>query len=149
MKLNTLILAVCPLVLSSCGLMGTKGVEKEQISTDIANRSVKLNDGTEWFFKLDSQRCFAVNDDESQITASGADISVTVSSWKETGTGNNELYRTVFGKMLLHYKKDGGKWILESVEPQDLADKTLETEEFKKFLDIQRPVCKNFRQASW
>lgn len=84
-KLNTLILVMCLLVVSGCGLLGNKGVPKEQINDDIASKSVKVKDGTDWYFKGDSQRCFAVIDDESKITASNADISVAVSSWGKKG----------------------------------------------------------------
>lgn len=135
--------------LTGCGLLGSKTIPKEQINADIANRSVKGKDGTDWTFKFDSERCFVVNDDESQITTSNADISVTVSSWRESGSGKYQLYLTLFGKMMLHYKNDGGKWVLESIEPKDLTNKTLELEEFKSFLDIKMPLCKYFRYTSY
>jgi hypothetical protein len=147
-KLNALILVGCLSMVWGCGLLGSKGVAKEQLNADIADKSVKVKDGTDWFFKFDSERCFAVNDEESKITAANADISVTVASWREIGIDKYQFYRTVFGKVLLHYKNDGGKWVLESLEPKDLTEKTLETEEFKKFLDIRMPICNYFRYTN-
>lgn len=148
MKLTTLILTICSLVLCGCGLWGNKGVTNEQINNDIANKSVKVKDGPDWYFGSNSERCFAVNDDESKITTSNADLSVTVSSWRQSELKESPVYFTVFGKMMLHYKNEGGKWVLESIESIDLTRKSIAQEEFPKFLDIVMPQCKYFRNAS-
>ena len=142
--------------LTGCGLLGDKGVPKEQINEDIAKNSVKvkltsLNQDTDWTFRFDSERCFSVNDVESKITDSTADISVTVSAWQESLpiAPDPTTYYTIFGKMLLHYKKDGGKWVLESIEPKDLIYNDLNLEKFKKFVEIGQPQCRYFRYATW
>ena len=142
-----LITTMCLLILSGCGLLGSKGVPKEQMNTDIGSKTVKATDGSSWIFPGDSERCFAVNDDETKITASNADVTVTVASWRDITLGSSVLFSTVFGKLRLQYKMDGGKWVLESVEPKELITKTLEKEEFKKFVDIQMPLCKYYRHT--
>ncbi len=147
MKTN-LMLTMCFLAVCGCGLFGGKGVPKEQINTDIGSKKVRTSDDSDWFFGGDSQRCFAVNDDETKITDSIADVSVTVASWRDMRLGNSALFTTVFGKLLLHYKMDGGKWVLETVEPKELIQKTLEVGEFKKFVDIQTPICRYYRHTS-
>ncbi len=147
MKIKLITTIGC-LALSGCGFFGSKGVPKEQLNTDIGTRTVKTDSGSDWVFSGDSERCFAVNDDETKITGSNADVTISVASWRDITLGSSALFRTAFGKMMLHYKMDGGKWILERVEPKELIDKTLEPEEFKKFVDIQMPLCKYYRHTS-
>ena len=143
-----LIAGVCFLMLNGCRLSGFKAVPKEQLNTDIGSKTVKTESGSDWVFSGDSKRCFVVNEDETRITDSQADVSVTVASWRDITIGNSALYRSVFGKMTLHYKMVGGKWFLENVESKELIEKTLEREEFKKFVDIQIPLCKYYRHVS-
>ncbi len=84
-------------------------------------------------------------DDQTKYTATTGEVVVNVASWRDISIGNESIYRTVFGKMLLNYKKDGANWVLEKVTPQELIEKTLEMDEFKKFVDIQTPLCKYSR----
>ena len=140
-----MILTISLLVLCGCGLTGSKGVSKEQLNADIGRKSLTSADGKSWNFPGDMERCFAVMDDQTKITAANADVMVTVGSWRDISIGNSNLYNTVYGKLRMLYKMDGGKWVLEKIEPVELIDKTLETEEFKKFVDIQMPLCKYYR----
>lgn len=148
-SINTIILAICLLSLSGCGLMGKKGVPNEQINADLSRKMVKFNGGKdEWLFSDENERCFTVKDDESKITDSNADVSTTVSSWRQSDL--TKVFFTVLGNLVLHYKKDGGKWVLESIEPKDAtAASFTEQEEFKKFLDKHTPVCKGYRHTSY
>jgi hypothetical protein len=142
-----MILTMCLLMVSGCGLIGHKGVSKEQINADLADKTVKVAglDG-KWLFYNKSERCFSVNDDESKLTDSSADVSITVSSWHESAS----VFFTVFGKMMLHYKMDGGKWVLQNIEPKELIQTGFsEQEKFKKFLEITTPQCQYFRHTNY
>lgn len=49
----------------------------------------------------------------------------------------------------MHYKTDGGKWVLESIEPKDATQESFSSsDEFKIYLDIHTPICKGFRHTS-
>ena len=127
-----------------CGMFKQQSVPKEQIDTDIATKVVDVQEGDEkkWIFEADDQRCFSVMDGESNFTDSGADVVVVVGSYQEMELSGNTTYMTVFGKMLLKYKRDGDKWTLQSIEPTDLISKNLKTtDQFKKWLEIQAPNC--------
>jgi len=142
-------LALCVLLLSFCGLLGNKGVPKEQVNSDLGDRtiSVKDADGTEqqWSFKEDSYRCFAPSDTPSKITESEDTIPINVSSVRLVeGEGTPVL----FGEIVLHYKKDNGKWVLESIEPKEVRTKVLTGDAFSKYLDLQMPLCKYFKYRS-
>lgn len=149
MKINTLILAVCLFTLSGCGLIGKNRVTNEQINADLNGKTVKFNGGKdEWFFSDKEEKCFLVNDKESKITDSNADVSLTVSSWRQSDL--TKVFFTVYGKMLMRYKTDGGKWVLESIEPRDATQESFSSPaEFKIFLDVHTPVCKGFRHTNY
>ena len=136
------------LMLAGCGMVGAKqSVPKEQIELDLKSKVVDVQEGSEkkWVFEADDQRCFAVIEPESKVTDSTADEMVNVASYQEMTLGSNTTYMTVFGKMLMKYKKENGKWVLDKIEPKDLMSKNLEMDQFKKWLDIQMPVCKYSR----
>ena len=124
-----------------------QSVPKEQIELDLKSKVVDVQEGTEkkWVFEADDQRCFAVIEPESKVTDSTADEMVNVASYQELTLGSSTTYLTVFGKMLMKYKKENGGWVLDKIEPKDLTSKTLEMDQFKKWLDIQMPVCKYSR----
>lgn len=138
------------LVVFGCGLLGKKGIPNEQINADLDGKTVKFNGGKDqWHFSHDSERCFVVNDKETKITDSNADVLVTVSSWYQT-QGITKVITTVIGNMLLHYRKDGDKWVLENIEPKDLTfEGFTETSDFEKFLDKHTPICKGYRHTSY
>jgi len=150
MKTNrTMMVAFCLLVVFGCGLLGKKGVPNEQINADLNGKTVKFNGGSnQWYFSPDYERCFTVNDQESKINDSNADLSVKVSSWYQSDI--TKVYTTVIGNMLMHYRKDGDKWTLASIEPKDLKFEGFsELDDFKKFLDKHTPVCKGYRHTSY
>jgi hypothetical protein len=139
-------LALCLLLLSLCGLLGKKGVPKEQVNVDIGDKTIsaKNADDTEqqWRFKEDSFRCFAPSDTPSKITESEDVIPINVSSIR---LGDGEETAVLFGEIVLHYKKDNGKWVLENIEPKDVRTKALTGDAFSKFLDLQKPLCNYFK----
>jgi hypothetical protein len=125
-------LALCLLLLSFCGLLGTKGVPKEQVNADLGDRTISIKgaNGAEeqWNFKDDSYRCFAPSD--TPRLGTGEDTSV------------------LFGEIVLHYKKDNGKWVLDSIEPKDVRTSVLTGDAFSKYLDLQKPLCNYFKYRS-
>ena len=135
-------LALCLLMFSVCGLLGGKGVPKEQLSADIADGMITAKDANDteqqWRFKEDSFRCFAPSDTPSKTTESDAVIPLNVSSIR---LADGEETPVLFGEIVLHYKKDNGKWILERIEPKDVRTKALTGDAFSKFVDLQKPLC--------
>jgi len=142
-------LALCLLMLSVCGLLGGKGVPKEQVNADIGDKTISAKDANDteqqWRFKEDSYRCFAPSDTPSKITESDAVIPINVSSIRLV---DGEETPVLFGEIVLHYKKDNGKWILESIESKDVRTKVLTGDTFSKFLDLQKPLCNYFKYRS-
>jgi hypothetical protein len=51
-------LALCLLMLSVCGLLGKKGVSKEQVNADLGEKTISVKDANDteqqWSFKDDS-----------------------------------------------------------------------------------------------
>ena len=142
-------LALCLLLLSFCGLLGTKGVPKEQVNADLGARTISIkgaNDAEEqWSFKDDTYRCFAPSETPSKITETEDVIPINISSIR---IAEGEETPVLFGEIVLHYKKDNGKWVLESIEPKDVRTKALTGDAFSKYLDLQMPLCKYFKHRS-
>ena len=143
-KKNIALTLACLLILAGCGMLAKPSVPKEQIDADIAKNVVDTQEGTEkkWVFEADDQRCFSLVDNESKSTEGGADVMVNVSSYQDMSMDGDKKVITVFGKMLMKYKKNGDKWALESIQGKDLITKTLTMDQFKQWLDIQMPNCK-------
>ncbi len=145
MKMKT-DLALCLLIFSFCGLMGNKGVPKEQVNTDLGAKTISIKDANDteqqWSFKDDSYRCFAPSDTPSKITETDDVIPINVSSIR---LGAGEDTSVLFGEIVLHYTKDNGKWVLESIEPKDVRTKVLTGDAFSKYLDLQKPLCNYFK----
>jgi hypothetical protein len=142
-------LALCLLMLSFCGLLGKKGVPKEQVNADLAGRTISVKDASDieqqWSFKEDSYRCFAPSETPSKITESEDTIPINVSAVRLV---SGEETPVLFGEIVLHYKKDDDKWVLESIEPKDVRTKALTGDAFSKFLDLQMPLCNYFKYRS-
>jgi hypothetical protein len=142
-------LALCLLLLSFCGLMGKKGVPKEQVNADLAERTISVKDASDteqqWSFKEDSYRCFAPSETPSKITESEDTIPINVSAVRLV---SGEETPVLFGEIVLHYKKDDDKWVLESIEPKDVRTKALTGDAFSKYLDLQMPLCNYFKYRS-
>lgn len=142
-------LALCLLMFSFCGLLGTKGVPKEQVNADLGEKTITVKDANDteqqWSFKEDSYRCFAPSETPSKITETDDVIPINVSAIR-LGTG--EETAVLFGEIVLHYKKDDGKWVLESIEPKDVRTKALTGDAFSKYLDLQKPLCNYFKYRS-
>jgi hypothetical protein len=148
MKMKT-DLALCVLMFSVCGLLGGKGVPKEQVNADISDKTISTKDEydaeQQWAFKEDSYRCFAPSDTPNKVTESEAVIPINVSSIR---IGQGEETPVLFGEIVLYYKKDNGKWILERIEPKDVRTKAITGDAFAKFLDLQKPLCNYFKYRS-
>jgi hypothetical protein len=146
-----IVLGLCLLMLSGCGLLGKKGVPKEQVNTDLAERTISAKDASDmerhidWRFKEDSFRCFAPSDNPSTVTESDAVIPINISAIRLV---EGEETPVLFGEMVLHYKKNDGKWVLESIEPKDVRTNSLTGDAFSKFLDLQKPLCNYFKYRS-
>jgi hypothetical protein len=142
-------LALCVLLLSLCGLLGKKGVPKEQVNSDLGERTISVKDANdieqEWRFKEDSYRCFAPSDTPAKITESEDVIPINVSSVR---LAEGEETPVLFGEIVLHYKKDNDKWVLDSIEPKDVRTRALTGDAFSKYLDLQMPLCKYFKHRS-
>ncbi|HKP47384.1 MAG TPA: hypothetical protein VJT50_12360 [Pyrinomonadaceae bacterium] len=146
MKTN---LALCVLILSMCGLLGGKGVKKEQVNVDLAEKSISAkdeNDGEQqWAFKDDSYRCFAPSETPNKVTDTDAMIPINVSSIRIVQGDDTPV---LFGEMVLYYKKDNGNWVLDRIEPKDVRTRALTGDAFSKFLDLQKPLCNYFKYRS-
>jgi hypothetical protein len=150
---NTLILAAVLMAVGGCGLggmFGKKGVTNEQINADLSGKKVKITEGAsgtndDWLFADKYERCFVINEKESQISDTEANLSLIVSSWSSLNLrdlGLADAYMTAFGKLSMQYKKEGEKWVLKNLESKELIYKSLDTEQWKKFLDVVVPNCK-------
>lgn len=148
-KINVLILMTCTAVLSGCGMLGNSGVPKEQMNSDLAGKTIKVRNPygeSDWSFKDDFIRCFAPTPNEGKTTESNADVLLDISSMKyPTSGGSSEV---MFGKVLLRYKKDGGKWTLEGVEPKNVSTNILEGEKSIEFARLSAPLCGYFKHSS-
>ena len=146
-----LILAFCLLMLWGCGLLGGQGGPKEQLNGDIDGKTIKaqrannMESTTEWNFKDDSLRCFAPVDGETKITESNADVTLNISAVRLSGSSDTP---TLFGKILLHYKKDNGKWVLDNIEPKDVRTNEISGDAFSKYVDLQMPLCNYFKYTT-
>jgi hypothetical protein len=129
--------------------LGKKGVPKEQVNTDLGERTITVKDASDieqqWSFKDDSYRCFAPSDTPNTITETDDIIPINVSSIRLV---EGEETPVLFGEIVLHYKKDNDKWVLNSIEPKDVRTKALTGDAFTKYLDLQMPLCKYFKHRS-
>jgi hypothetical protein len=148
-KINGLILAMCLSLLSGCGMLGDKGVPKEQINSDLAGKTIKVRSpiGQEdWNFKDDYIRCFAPAPDAAKTAESNADTVIDISSMKyPTSSGASDV---MFGKVSLRYKKDGDNWTLENIEPKDASTNRLEGEKAIEFAKLSAPLCRHFKYST-
>lgn len=142
-------LALCVLLFSFCGFLGKKGVPKEQVNADLGDRTIAVKDAgdieQQWRFKDDSYRCFAPSDTPGTMTESENVIPINVSSIRLV---EGEETPVLFGEIVLHYKKDDDKWVLDRIEPKDVRTKALTGDAFSKYLDLQMPLCNYFKHKS-
>lgn len=142
-------LALCVLLFSFCGFLGKKGVPKEQVNADLGDRTIAVKDASDieqqWRFKDDSYRCFAPSETPGTMTESENVIPINVSSIRLV---EGEETPVLFGEIVLHYKKDDDKWVLDRIEPKDVRTKALTGDAFSKYLDLQMPLCNYFKHKS-
>jgi hypothetical protein len=97
------------IVILGCGRFGNNAVSNDQMATDLDGKPLKFPDEKNpWYLSKDVEWCFQVNDKETTITDANADVSLAVSSWRETEPPVR-LFLTLSGTMIMHYKKNGGK----------------------------------------
>ncbi len=128
--------------------MAGQGVPKEQINADLHDKTIQVKNefsssGTEnWEFNTDFLRCFAPVNDEIKLTESNAEMVVIVNSSKyPTDSG---ITRVMSGKLLLRYKKEGEKWVLEGIETKDALTAVLEMDKAIEFSSSSAPLCRHF-----
>ena len=143
---SLLVLALSLLMLSGCSLFGKKRVPKAQVNADLGESTINAKgpDDTEqqWQFKDDSYRCFAPSETPDNVTESEAVIPINISSIR---LADGDSTPVLFGEIVLHYKKEDDKWVLESIEPKDVRTNALTGDGFSKFLDLQKPLCNFFK----
>lgn len=142
-----LILSLFLLITLGCGMLSRSIVPKEQLNADLADKIIKVKRArggeVDWDFKNDNFRCFAPSGEKDTVTDTTADISLNVSSIVTShGSGAAPI---MFGKILLHYKKDGDKWKLQSIEPKDTITNEITGDQFTKYINEQMPLCNYFK----
>jgi hypothetical protein len=143
----TLIIASVTLIFAGCGILTRSIVPKEQLNNDLADKTIKVKHArsgeVDWDFKKDNFRCFAPSGEKDTVTDTTADISLNVSSIVTTSdTGPTPV---MFGKIVLHYKKDGDKWKLQSIEPKDTITNVIDGDKFTSYINQQMPLCNYFK----
>ena len=131
-----------------CGLIAEQGVPKEQINADMHDNTIQVKNelsssGIEnWEFTTDFLRCFAPVNEETKVTESNAEIVINVNSSKyPTDSG---ITKVMSGKILLRYKNENGKWLLEGIEPKDALTAVLEMDKAIEFSRSSAPLCRHF-----
>lgn len=142
-------LALCLLMFSFCGLLGNKGVPKAQVNNDIGGQTITVKDPNgidqQWSFKDDTYRCFAPGDTPAEITETEDVFPIKISSIR---IASGEETPVLFGEVVLHYKKNDDKWVLDKIEPKDVRTNALTGDAFSKYLDLQMPLCNYFKHRS-
>lgn len=135
---------VAMVCLTGCGLFGENKIENAIINADLDKQQLNVTEGVSktWDFSRDQSRCFSVTD--SKFAGDTAQLTLTVASYYESEAVAGSVF-TVFGKVLMNYKRSGNSWTLEKAESKELIQKILDEDEFKKFLDIAAPVCAGYR----
>lgn len=144
MKTKVNLLMVFSFTLFGCGMIAKHevGIPKEQIDKDLTKQVVDVQKGLykQWSFAHDNERCFTIVGADSRSTNSTVDVVVKVGLSRENF---KPAYDTVFGTILMKYKKDGDSWILDKVEAIDLFSQLLEGDKYKEWLDMQMPLCQD------
>jgi hypothetical protein len=138
---------VCVSLFWGCG---SKKITNEQIDTDIGNQSLKVTEGSPsvWTFNADTDRCFAIA--ESKYADGKAEITARVASSQMDGQENTRMedvtgIKTLLGQIVLNYKNEGGKWVLEKAEARELRAKFISVNDWKNtFVPIQLTLCDSY-----
>ena len=137
--------AIVPLAfVAACGFLGTDKIENAVINADLEKQKLNVTEGVSktWDFSRDQGRCFQITD--SKFAGDTAQLTLAVASFYESEAVAGSVF-TVFGKVLMNYKRDGKTWTLEKAESRELIQKILEQDEFTKFLDTSAPLCQSYR----
>jgi hypothetical protein len=131
-----------------CGFLGGDKIENSTIDADLGRqelatkRSTNVGTASTWKFPLDQGRCFNVLD--SKIEGDTAVITLSVASYFGTAAVADSMF-TVFGEVVMNYKRDGKTWTLQKAEGKELIEKMLTLNQFKEWLDTTAPLCRNYR----
>ena len=146
-SIAAVMLLTCVSLFLGCG---SKKITNEQIDTDIGNQSLKVTEGSPsvWTFNADTDRCFAIA--ESKYADGKAEITARVASSQMDGQEDMPMekvssIKTLLGQIVLNYKNEGGKWVLEKAEPRELRAKPISVNDWKNtFIPIQLSLCDNY-----
>ncbi|MEK6335863.1 MAG: hypothetical protein AABM67_13105 [Acidobacteriota bacterium] len=138
---------VCVSLFLGCG---SKKITNEQIDTDIGNQALKVTEGSPsvWTFNADTDRCFAIA--ESKYSDGKAEITARVASSQFDGQEDARIedvksIKTLLGQIVLNYKSEGGKWVLEKAESKSLNAKAISPTDWKNtFVPIQLSLCDSY-----
>ena len=143
-------LLLCVSLLSACG---ANKVPNEQIDTDLGNQSLKVEGLPDtWAFNADTDRCFAIA--EGNYSEGKAVITIHVASSQMDGQENMRMedvkaIKTLLGDVVLNYKKESGKWILEKADSKSLRAKPISVADWKvTFIPIQLSLCETYKHKS-
>lgn len=127
-----------------CGFLGGDKIENGIINDDLGKQELAVTEGTAstWDFSRDQGRCFDVL--ESKFEGDKAVITISVGSYYESEGVPDSVF-TVFGKVVMNYRRDGKTWTLEKAEGKELIGSILSLDKFKEFLEISAPLCRNYR----
>lgn len=128
-----------------CGSLGGDKIENDVINEDFRDLELPVTGGTskKWLFGADQGRCFSVV--ESKFSGDNAQLTVGVASYYESDLEVLPGTFTVFGTVIMNYKRVRKDWVLQKAEGIDLVEKRVALDEFNKFLDIAAPLCRNYR----
>lgn len=131
-------------VVLGCGFLGGDKIENSTIDYDLGKQELAITEGTAstWSFSRDQGRCFNVL--ESKFNGDTAVVTLSVASYYESEAVPDSVF-TVFGKVVMNYKRDGKTWTLQKAEGKELIGKILSLDKFKEFLEISAPLCRNYR----
>ena len=114
--ISTVIVGVIGLAtVIGCGLLNRGKVTREQLHSDIKLQNLTSPNG-DWRFKEAQAICFTVDDKEVKYTDTEAVIPLEIASWKSMAIGTVPVFSWITGTMTMRYKKDGDKWLVDSVD---------------------------------
>jgi hypothetical protein len=102
------------MVIGCSALRGGK-VTREQLHSDIKVQNLTSPNG-DWRFKEAQAICFTVLDKDVNYTDTEAVIPMEIASWKSMSIGPVPVFAWITGTMTMKYKKDGDKWLVDSVD---------------------------------
>jgi hypothetical protein len=151
MKLQQFVtIALACLLITGCAVLGKKRVSDEQINADLEGKNIEFNGGKDpWLFHKSKERCFQVMEGDVKTADGITSVPVVVSSFRTPDSYDPfPFYSSIYGKVIMRYKEQDGKPVLDGIDPVDGVYKSFEDKgTLKLFLDEHVNVCKGFRQS--